>query len=123
MLRGIGLIPGTAINGPIAGGPAEQASNTARGTPGNRRNVANKCLCTHYLLRTQGHGAFGAPAFRAPSNFRGAGMGDRTTGVPGACQTMRAAKLCHFLPSACSLLPSPLWGGVGGGGRAVKHRR
>ena len=75
MLRGIGLIPGTAINGPIAGGPAEQASNTARGTPGNRRNVANKCLCTHYLLRTQGHGAFGAPAFRAPSNFRGAGMG------------------------------------------------
>ena len=28
-----------------------------------------QCLCTHDLLRTQGHGAFGAPAFRAPSDF------------------------------------------------------
>jgi hypothetical protein len=44
----IGRIPGTAINGSIAGGPVEQASNTARGTPGNRRNVANECLCTRY---------------------------------------------------------------------------
>jgi hypothetical protein len=26
-------------------------------------------LCTHDLLRTRGHRAFGAPAFRAPSNF------------------------------------------------------
>jgi hypothetical protein len=51
------------------GGCTEQASNTARGTPGNRHTVAT-IACALPLSRAQGHGVLGAPAFRAPSDFR-----------------------------------------------------
>ena len=51
-------------------GLAEQASNTARGTPGNRFFVMTSA-CALKLYRAQDHGAPGAPAFRAPSLSQG----------------------------------------------------
>ena len=68
------------------GGHAEQASNTARGTPVNRHSVINASLCT---LQKDVHRVMGrlAPRRSAHPRFRRARTSS-TTGAPAARQTI-----------------------------------
>ena len=59
-----------SLKGSPTGGHAEQASNTARGTPGNRRTCGSISTRQASVSRgAEARGSFGTPAFRAPSDF------------------------------------------------------
>src|SRR5438477_7967024 len=90
-----------------------KSKNTARGTPGNRHSVATTA-CALQFFRAQGHGAFGAPAFRAPSSFsRECGMEVRLQADPAPAKKIRDAQ--RWL-----LFTSPAGGGSPAG---AKRRR
>src|SRR5215207_10025889 len=63
---------GRRLKGKSTGGRTEQASNTARGTPGSPAPRGDDLLCTPTTLCVHRlRGALGFPAFRAPSSFEG----------------------------------------------------
>src|SRR5882672_1266630 len=83
------------------GAMRSKPKNTARGTPGNRHSVATTA-CALQFFRAQGHGAFGAPAFRAPSSFsRECGMEVGLQADPAPAKKTRDAQRWLFFTLPC----------------------
>src|SRR6266550_4055317 len=102
------------------GAMRSKPKNTARGTPGNRHSVATTA-CALQFFRAQGHGAFGAPAFRAPSSFsRECGMEVRLQADPAPAKNAGRAALATFHPPLQGEgRPQERSAGVAGWGRAA----
>ena len=87
----LNLATGRHLKSPPTGGRTEQASNTARGTPGNRHFRGNDRLWTTTSFVHRVMGCFGAPAFRASLGYFGGRSEVKDEGAPRADQTTETA--------------------------------
>ena len=98
---GSGENPGTAINGPIAGGHAEQAKKHRARNAGEPALRGDYCLCTPILSCTGSRGVRRPGVPRTLELFARVRNGSETTGGPGACQKCGPRSVGYFSPLPC----------------------
>src|SRR5436190_11767513 len=109
---GSGENPATAINGPIAGGHAEQAKKHRARNAGEPALRGDYCLCTPILSCTGSRGVRRPGVPRTLELFARVRNGSGTTGGPGACQKSGPRSVGYSSPSP-----------AGGGSPAGAKRR